>query len=66
MLRHVSFAPNITPTDTPRRCNFRDSWRPPSFLYRHYTNIYPRPFPSYINLHGVGDSFLLSYFLRSE
>jgi hypothetical protein len=33
----------------------------PSFLYRHYTNIYPRPFPSYINLHGVGDSILLNF-----
>jgi hypothetical protein len=53
VLRHVSFAPTSHQhlrCATPTRGG-------PSFLYRHYTNIYPRPFPSYI---GRFNSFLIS------
>jgi hypothetical protein len=54
VLRHVSFAPtshqNLRRATLPTRGG-------PSFLYRHYTNIYPRPFPSYI---GRFNSFLIS------
>jgi hypothetical protein len=54
LLCHVSFAPashqHLRRATLPTRGG-------PSFLYRHYTNIYPRPFSSYI---GRFSSFLIS------